>query len=185
MGYLLLSVLLACSMVLFLLQQNALERRIAAQKNVPREALIPRHYKSFTDLENRLWATVQERNRKCDLEHARFGARDPEFQVIRDYVRRVREDFRKAHNIWGQVILHSPEAQLFLQLEWERIRVEFVYYRWWLSSGLRLRTVGISIGELRQLTEIVATAAYRVRTLLGVFENGGHGEFVDSILRQS
>src|SRR6267378_4283811 len=48
-----------------------------------------------------------------------------------------------------------------------------------------LQTGGLSIDDLRQLTEIVATLAYRVRTMLTAFEKSGNLEFVDSILRQS
>jgi hypothetical protein len=185
MGNILLAFLLACAMVYFLRTQHDIRRRIAAQKNAPKEELIPRHYKSFTEVEGKLWAAVQERKQGGDFEQTRFKMREPGFKVIRDYVAGVRDDFRRAHNIWGQIVIHCPEGKLFAQLEWERVKIEFAYYGWWVLSGLRLRTVGISIGDLRRLTEIVANFSYRVRKQLSVFEQGGHGDFVDSILRQS
>ncbi|HYW97631.1 MAG TPA: hypothetical protein VE822_00855 [Candidatus Elarobacter sp.] len=115
----------------------------------------------------------------------RFRRKEPEFQIVQDYLHRVHEDFRRGHRIYGQVIIHSPELNIFAQLEWHRIKIEFAYYCWCALAWLRLRTVGISIHELRQLTEIVATLAFRVRSMLTTFENSGNVEFVDSILRQS
>lgn len=183
MFYFLLTVLFACLMVLFLRAQYDLRRRIAAQKNSPKEELVPRHYKMFTEVERKLWAAVQ--NQGLDSEQVKFTAREPEFQIIREYIRGVSDDFRRTRNIWGRIILRCPEGKLFAQLEWERIKTEFAYYRWRLFSGLRLRTAGMTIGDLRQLTDIVASASYRVRTMLNRLEQQGHGQFVDSILRQS
>src|SRR5258708_26899386 len=178
-------VLLGISLVVFLRQQKDIERRIASQKDVPRENLVPRHYKSFTEVEKTLWAAVQQQKRSTAWEDVRFKGREPEFQIVQDYLRGLREDFRRGHRIFGQVIIHSPEMKLFAQLEWQRVKIEFAYYRWCASAWLRLRTGGISINDLRQLTEIVATLAYRVRSMLNTFENSGNVEFVDSILRQS
>jgi hypothetical protein len=49
----------------------------------------------------------------------------------------------------------------------------------------RLRTTGLSVGELRHVTEIVATLAHRVRTMLTALENSGNTDVVDSILKNS
>jgi hypothetical protein len=141
MFYILLSVLLFASLVVFWRQQNDIARRMAAQKNVSREELVPRHYKSFTEVERQLWAAVQEHKLGSDLERVRFKVREPEFQIIRDYVRGVRDDFKRGHRIWGQIIIRCPEGKLLAQLEWQRIKA--------------------------------------------TFEREGHGDFVDSILRQS
>ena len=178
-------VFLAISLILFLRQQRDIERRIASQRNVPREKLVPRHYKSFTEVEKALWAAVQQQKRSAAWGDVRFQGREPEFKIVRDYVHGLREDFQRGHRIFGQVIIHSPEMKLFAQLEWQRVQIEFAYYRWCASAWLRLQTGGISIDDLRQLTEIVATLAYRVRTMLMAFEKSGNLEFVDSILRQS
>jgi len=180
-----LTVLLALALILFLRQQKDIERRIASQRNTPRDQLVPRHYKSFTHVESALWATVQEHERSMTWEGIRFTAREPEFRIVRDYIGGVREDFRRGHRIFGQVIIHSPEMKLFAQLEWQRMKIELAYYKWCVMAWLRLKTVGISIRDLRRVTEIVATLAYRVRLMLNTFENSGNVEFVNSILRQS
>lgn len=185
MGFALLAFFLAVMMVQFLRQQKALERRTASQRELPRAQLVPRHYKSFTEVEKRLWEAVKEHKHSMTWEEARFTHREPEFQIVRGYVHGLEEDFQRGHRIFGQVIVHSPEMKLFAQLEWERLKLEFSYYRWCALLGFRLRTDGVSIRELRQLTEIVATLAYRVRTMLTALENTGNVEFVDSILRQS
>ena len=185
MGFIFLAVLIASLMVLLLRQQKDIRRRIASQRDVPREELVPRHYKLFTEVENKLWAAVREHKGGILWEQVRIRVGEPEFQIVRDYVRGLREDFRRGHRIFGQVIIHSPEMKLLAQLEWQRVKIEFSYYRWCALLWLRLRTAGISIDDLRHLTEIVATLAYRVRTMLSAFESSGNVEFVDSILRQS
>src|SRR5713226_8972462 len=177
--------LLAVSLVVFLRQQKDIERRIASQRDVPRENLVPRHYKSFTEVEKALWAAVQQQKCSTAWEDVRFKGREPEFKIVRDYVHGLREDFQRGHRIFGQVIIHSPELKIFAELEWHCMKIEFAYYRWCALAWLRLRTVGISIHELRELTEIVATLAHRVRSMLTTFENSGHVDFVDRILRQS
>jgi hypothetical protein len=188
MASILLVVLLAVLLIQFLRIQRDIERRIVLQRNTPRDQLVPRHYKSFTEVEKTLWEAVQQQQqqkRSTVWEDVRFKGQEPEFQIVQDYLRRVREDFRRGHRIYGQVIIHSPELKIFAELEWHRMKIEFAYYRWCALAWLRLKTVGISIHELRQLTEIVATLAFRVRSMLSTFENSGNVEFVDSILRQS
>jgi hypothetical protein len=180
-----LTILLALSLARFLRSQKEIERRIFSHRNTPREHLVPRHYKSFTQVESALWAAVQEHKRSMTWEEVRFTAREPEFEMVRDYIDGVRDDFRRGHRIYGQVIIHSPELKMFAQLEWQRVKIELAYYKWCGLAWLRLRTGGISIHDLRQLTEIVATLSYRVRSMLTTFENSGNVDFVDTILRQS
>jgi hypothetical protein len=179
------TVLLAVSLIHFLRSQKDVERRIASQRNTPRDKLFPRHYKSFTQVESALWAAVQEHKRLMTWEEVRFKAREPEFRIVRDYIGSVRDDFRRGHRIYGQVIIHSPKLKIFAELEWHRMKIEFAYYRWCALTWLRLRSVGISVHDLRRLTGIVATLAYRIRSMLNMFEKSGNVEFVDSILRQS
>jgi hypothetical protein len=180
-----LTILLALALIRFLRSQREIERRISSQKNTPREQLVPRHYKSFTQVESALWSAVQEHKRSMTWEEVRFKAREREFEMVRDYIDDVRDDFRRGHRIYGQVIIHSPELKMFAPLEWQRVKIELAYYKWCALAWLRLNTVGISIQDLRKLTEIVTTLAYHVRSMLNTLENSGHAEFVDSILRQS
>jgi hypothetical protein len=42
----------------------------------------------------------------------------------------------------------------------------------------------VSPRELQRLTQAVATMAYEIRSILQVFENVGHGDFVESVLRE-
>jgi len=61
MASILLVVLLAIALIQFLRIQRDIERRIAAQRNTPRHQLVPRHYKSFTEVEKAsLWVTDLE-----------------------------------------------------------------------------------------------------------------------------
>src|SRR5258708_2371471 len=181
MASIFLVVLLAIALIQFLWTQRDIERRMASQRNTPRDQLVPRHYKSFTEVEKTLWEAVQQQKGLTAWEDVRFRGREPEFQIVQDYLRRVREDFRRGHRIYGQVIIHSPELKIFAELEWHRMKIEFAYYGWCALMWFRLRTVGISIHELRQLTEIVATLAFRVRSMLNTFENSVNVKFVDSI----
>ena len=117
MASILLVVLLAIALIQFLRIQRDIERRIAAQRNTPRHQLVPRHYKSFTEVEKALWEIVQQQKRSTVWEDVRFKGREPEFQIVQDYLRRVREDFRRGHRIYGQVIIHSPELKIFAGIE--------------------------------------------------------------------
>lgn len=185
MLFVLLVILLTVLSMVFLLDQKTMERRLALQEDLPRERLVPRHYKSFTEVEKQLWQAVQGQQRSEPWENVRFERGEPQFAMALAYVHRLREDFQKGHRIFGQIILHSPEMTLCAQLEWERIKIEWAYYRWCFSIWFHLKTIGISMKELRQLTEVVATLSYRVRTLLHAFEDSGNTEFVDSLLRRS
>ncbi len=185
MGFALLMLVVVLLMFEFWRQQLKLEQRNASQRDLPREALIPRHYRCFTEVEQRLWEAVGDYKPSGSWEEARFAHGEPGFEIVREYVRGVREDFRRGHRIFGQVILHAPEMELFAQLEWARIKIEFSYYRRCALVWFRLKTGGVSVKELRQLTDIVATLAYRVRTMLATIEAAGQVEFVDSILRRS
>jgi hypothetical protein len=69
-------------------------------------------------------------------------------------------------------------------MEWHRLKIEFPYYASLLVVHLRLRMDRVSPRELQRLTQAVATMAYEVRSMLNVLENGGHGKFVESVLRE-
>jgi hypothetical protein len=180
-----LAIVLLALLVLFLRQQKAQSRRIVAQRNLPRELLVPRHYKSFTALENELWQATHDLYKGRAWDAVRFGLRRQEFEILNDYLRGLREDFQRGHRIFGQVIVHSPEIELFAHLESERCRIEASFYLWYALACVRLRTSGITMRELRRLTEIIANLAYRVRTMLAALESSGSLEVVDSILKNS
>jgi hypothetical protein len=177
--------LLAILMVISWRSQRALERRIQEQQNLPRERLVPRHYLEFTEVEHRLWEAVQSYRRSTSWEETRFRRRGPAFDIVEEYVRGLQEDFKRGHRIFGQIILHAPEMELFARLEWERVKIEIAYYRSCAVLWFRLKTAGVSILELRQLTDVVATLAYRVRTMLTALDTAGNMEFVDALLRRS
>ena|SRR2546423_9835496 len=179
------AVVLLALTLLFLRQQKLQQRRISTQKDLPLEQLVPRHYQSFTKLENELWIATNEQQRAGTWDTQRLKLNPPQFQVVNHYLSGLREDFQCGHRIFGQVILHSPEMTLFTQLETERLRIEFAYYFWYAVVRCRLSTTGICIRELRRLTETVATLAQRVRTILNVLERSGNLEAIDSILKNS
>jgi hypothetical protein len=171
-------------MFLFLKQQKAQERRIATQHDLPREQLLPRHYKSFVELENKLWAATEEGERsKWDTGSIRL--RPPEAKFVRDYVRGLRSDFAQANRIFSVVIGCSPRAEILIEMERHRLKIEFPYGVLCAVVRLRLWTNRVSMKELRLLTEFVSTMAYEVRSILGVLEGEGRVEFVETLLRKS
>lgn len=185
MGPAALAVVLLALLVLFLHQQKAHNRRIVTQRDLPREQLVPRHYKSFTTIENELWHATNDLHQGRAWDGIRFGLRHHEFEILENYLRGLREDFQQGHRIFGQVIIHSPEIKLFAQLEAERCRIESSFYLWYALAWFRLRTDGVSVKELRHLTEIIATLAHRVRTILTALEGSENLDLVDSILKNS
>ena len=169
----------------YLKQQNARERRLAAQRDLPREQLLPRHYKSFVEVENKLWAATAEGARTAEWDTTQIKLRPAELRLAREYVQGLQKDFEVGNRIFAVVIGHSPEVKMLRQLEWQRIKIEFPYHTWRVWICLRLWMGQVSPGELRHLTEIVSTLAYEVRSLLNVFERGGNVDFVEYLVRKS
>ena len=168
MAFIFLAILLLSLTVLFVHQQTDRAQRIAIQKDFPREHLVPRHYKSFTEVENKLWEATPEHERSSSWDTTRLDPRRPEFQIVHDYIRSLREDFQQGHRIFGQVIIRSPQVKLLVRLEWQRVQIELSYYPCYALVWFGLRTRGISLKQLRQLTQIVVTLAHEVRTILSV-----------------
>jgi hypothetical protein len=184
MGTAALGIVLLALLGVFLHQQKAQKRRVTAQQYLSRDQLMPRNYKSFTALENELWnATQSYRGQKWD--QVKFGHRQHEFELLSGYLGGLRQDFQRGYRIFGQVIIHSPEIELFAQLEGERCRIEVSFYTWYALACFRLRTSGVSVKDLRHLTEIIATLAHRVRTILAALESSDKLDLVDSILKNS
>ena len=179
-----LAVLLIFAVIALLREEKARERRRATQRNLPRELLLPRHYKSFVDIEKQLWEATAASQRIDDWETTRIKLRGAELQAVRDYVKGLREDFAQGNRIFSVVIGRSPDEKILKQLEWHRVKIEFPYYASLALVRFRLRTDRVSPKELQHLTQAVATMAYEVRSILQVFENGGHADFVESLLRE-
>lgn len=185
MGPSILGLVLLALVVLLLHRQKARSKRILVQRDLPREELVPHRYKSFTAIETELWQATNDLRRGREWDSVRFGHRQREFEILNNYLLGLRQDFHQGDRIFGQVILHSPEIELFAQLEMERCRIEGSFYVWYALARLRLRTSGISVKELRRVTEIVANLAYRIRTILTALESSDNVGFVDSILKNS
>lgn len=180
-----LGLLLLAMLVLFVLQQMAQSRRLVGQQNVPREELVPHHYKSFTAIENELWNATNNLCEARTWDTLKFGQRPSEFEIVHIYLCGLRQDFQQGHRIFGQVISRAPKMETFAQLEAERCRIEVSFYIWYALACLRLRTSGVSIKELRHLTQIVATLAHRVRIFLTTLEQSAGLDAVDAILKNS
>jgi hypothetical protein len=181
-------VALALGLLLFLLRMVLLERserkRLDSESNVPLEQRIPQHFKDLRAVESQLWS-AEEYNRVNTWETTRLRLRQTELKVVADYVKGLRADFRRGNNIFAAVILHSPNIRFLRGLEWQRLRLGLTFYLWFIAVSLRLMMNSISVKELRRLTDIVATLAYEVRTILAFLEDAGQGEFVKSILKRS
>jgi hypothetical protein len=178
-------IVLFALLVLFLRQQKAQTRRTVAHRDVPREELLPRHYKSFTAIENELWHATNSLPDGRAWDGVRFGLQQHEFEMLNDYLHGLRDDYQKGRHILGQVIAHSPEMELFAQLEWERCRIQASFCFSYALARFRLRTAGVSVKELRGLTEIVASLSNRVRKILTALESSGNLDLVESILKNS
>jgi hypothetical protein len=185
MGNVAFAIALFVLLTLFLHKQKAQSRRITAQRDLQREQLVPRHYKSFTAVENELWRATNDLRQGRAWDGVRFGLRQHEFDILKDYLCGLREDFQQGDRIFGRVIVHAPEIELFARLEMERCRIEVSFYVWYALALVRLRTTGVSVRELRHVTEIVATLAHRVRAMLTALESSGSVDVVDSILKNS
>jgi hypothetical protein len=178
-----LATLLIFAILSCLKEENAREHRKIIQRDVPRELLLPRHYKSFVEIEKQL-LTASDDSQRADWESARIKLRADQLRVVREYVRGLREDFERGDRIFSIVIGRSPNGEILKQLEWHRLRIEFPYYFSLAVVRSRLCTDRVSPRELQRLTHAVAMMAYEVRSMLTVLENGGHGKFVESVLRE-
>src|SRR5258708_15323865 len=144
MVYVVLAIVLLYATVALLREQKARQRRLETQRDTPREQLLPRHYKSFVEVENKLWAATAENARTAEWDTTRIKLRAAELQLVREYVQGLQEDFEIGNRIFAVIVSHSPEVKAFRQLEWHRIKVEFPYYNWRTLIRFRLWTKRIS-----------------------------------------
>jgi len=181
--FLVLALVLFGSLLLLLYRERSEKRRLASEENLPIEHRLPRHYRSFAEVEKKLWTATEEYEQKGAWETARLSLRPPELKVVRDYLDGLREDFQRGNRIFLAVIRHSPDSSLLAQLEWQRSKIQVSFQLWYMVVSLRLSTDTISVKELRRPTDIVAALAYQVRTMLSIFEESGNAEFVQRILK--
>jgi hypothetical protein len=179
-----LAILLLYAVIALLREDQARERRIVMQRDLPREQLLPRHYKSFVEIENKLWAATEGDQRTSCWDNTSIKLRAAESQAVREYVYGLREDFAQGNRIFSVVIGRSPEERILKQMDWHRIKIEFRYYTSLVLVGFRLRIDRVSPRELRQLTQAVATMAYEVRSIVEFFEREGRSDLVESVLRE-
>jgi hypothetical protein len=179
-----LAILLLLSIVIYLKKQKAQERRAATQRDLPREQLLPRHYKSFVEVENKLWGAAEESERSTKWNTGEIKLRTAEAQLVREYVKGLGQDFAQGNRIFSVVIARSTNAKILKELETHRMKIEFPYYALCALVRLRLWTDRVSLRELRRLTEVVATMAYEVRSMVNTLEQAGHDEFVEALLRK-
>jgi hypothetical protein len=184
LGFVVLALLLFASLVWLLYRERADKRRLALEKDLPAELRLPHHYRELGEVEKKLWVATEEFAETASWESTRLSLRPPELQVVRGYLAGLREDFGRGNRIFGAVIIHSPDMALLAQLEWQRVKIELSFQFWYRVISVRLSAKAISITELRRLTDVVATLAYQVRTMLRLLEQSGNADFVQSLLKR-
>jgi hypothetical protein len=157
---------------------------VVTQRDLPRELLLPRHYKSFVEIERKLWSATEDNQRTADWDMTKIKLPAAELLVVGEYVLGLREDFAQGNRIFSVLVSHSHDEQILKQMELHRIKIEFQYYTSLASVGFRLRMHRVSPRELQRLTQAVATMAYEVRSMVQVLESHGRGEFVETVLRE-
>ncbi len=101
----------------FIKQQWDQRRRIETQNDLPREQLLPRHYKTFVEVENQLWAATEE-NERSRWNSRTIRLRHREAQLVRNYVQGLRNDFEQANRIFSVVIGRAPSSEVLVQMEY-------------------------------------------------------------------
>lgn len=185
MGFVMLSLALFSSLLYFLYCERREKRRLAREKDFPSEHRLPRHYRSFTEIEKRLWTATEALAQGRARESARLTLRSREATIVREYLRGLHEDFERGNRMYVAVIRHTPKMSLLAQLECQRLRTQLWFRFWYGIVSWRLGAMAVSLPELRRLTDIVATLAYQVRTMLSALEQSGNAEFVDWILKNA
>ncbi len=184
-AFIALALILLGSLLDLLYSERSQKRRLALESDLLIEHRIPRHYKNFVEVEKKLWQAADNYKRTDAWEFTRLTLRSAELEVVREYLRGLREDFQRGNRIFGAVILHSPNTRILGQLEWQRSKFQLSFRFWYLMISMRLGWNAVSVDELRRLTEIVTNLAYHVRTMLKTFEESGNTKFVEWILKNS
>jgi hypothetical protein len=178
-----LAILLFFTLIAILREEKAREGRVVTQRDMPREQLLPHHYQSFVEVENKLWAATPEEARTAKWDAILLRLRTAELQLVREYVQGLQGDFKTGNRIFAVVVSRCPKVEIFRRLEWQRIKIELPYHGWRTLIRFHLWTGRISPKELKNLTQVVATMAYEVRRMLDAIEQAGHADVVESLLR--
>ena len=177
------AVFLLLAMLRLSLKDISERKRLDAESSLPIRDRFPKHYKTLQSVEGQLW-NAEEHRRSETWESSIVYLRNAEAKIVNEYLVGLRDDFRRANNIFSAVVRHSPDFRRLRELESQRVRVILSFYLSLTILLLRLK-IGrcTSIRELRQITDIVATLALEVRTVLHALESAGHGQFVESVLK--
>ncbi len=185
MEFVILSLLLFATLFYLLHCERRENRRLAREKDLPGGHRLPRHYRSFMEVEKKLWAATESLRQAGAWESTSVTVQSSEVKIVREYLRGLHEDFARGNRIYVAVIRHAPEMSLLAQLEWQRLRIHLSFYFLYRIVSWRLKLTAVSLPELRRLTDIVATLAYEVRTMLSALQQSGDAEFVESILKNA
>lgn len=174
---------LLLAMFLLSLKDISERRRLGVENGRPIGDRFPKHYKALQSVEGQLW-NAEEHRRSESWESSIVHLGKTEAKIVNEYLIGLRDDFRRANNIFSAVLRHSPDFHRLRELESQRIRVILSFYLSLTVLLFRLKIARCtSIGELRRITDIVATLALEVRTVLQALESAGHGQFVESVLK--
>lgn len=166
-------------------REHSEKRRVASNADLAPELCLPFRYKSLTQLENFLWEAAVNSDGERSAESARLSLPPRPLSDVRNYLRGLREDFDRGNRIFSAILRHSPQASLLAKLERQRLGMQLSFRFWLALIQLRLLTHTVSVAELRKLTDVVATLAYQIRTLLASLRQSGNADLVDSILRNA
>ena len=181
-GFLIFPLALIACLLYLAYRERRDHRRMALEMNLPREHRLPRHYRSFAEIENKLWVAMDESGPINDWQSAKLSLSPSEVRLVREYLRRLWEDFDRGNRAYSAVLRHAPEMSILVPLEWQRLRIKVSFCLWYFVITVRLRMRSVSMTELRRLTDIIATLAYRVRTMLATLERSGNADLVGDAL---
>src|SRR5260370_14492672 len=138
----------------------------------------------FTLIESKHWS-AEEYKRAHSWESTNLSLRQAELRVVTEYLIGLRQDFERGNRIFGAVILHSPDFHILSQLEMRRLRLRLSFWTWYMLISLKLSVNSVSVKELKRLTDILATLAYQIRTMITNLDEAVHSDFVQSLLNRS
>jgi hypothetical protein len=185
MGFCILPLALCASLIYLLYADWREKRRVELEKDLPRDHHLPRHDRSFLMIEKKLWDAMEPLGRTDRWFSATFRLPTPEVKFVRAYLRDLREDFDRGNRVYAAVVRQIPEMSMLARLEWRRLRINCSFQVRYRIVSIRLVTQRLSVHELYQLSDVVATFAYHVRRMLNILEESGNAEYVESILKSA
>src|SRR2546427_8720027 len=170
MGFWVFPLVLSACFIYLLYADWREKRRVALEKDLPRDHHLPRHYRSFPTIEKKLWNAMEPLGRTDRWFSATLRLPTPEVGVVREYLRGLREDFDRGNRIYAAVVRHIPEMNMLALLEWRRLRINCAFYVRYQIVSIRLITQTLSVREFYKLSDVVATFAYQIRMMLNILE---------------